>query len=62
MPRDDQVSDIGPSLSHIGKSRVTRSIQECNWLSIHIHRIGTDMLSNPTGFTFNHIRLAEGIQ
>src|SRR5712692_2925864 len=60
--QDNDIGDFGATTSHGGKGFVARRVQERHLFSAYRNRVGADMLRNPTGLAFRHLRLPDGIK
>ena len=62
---DNQYNDVGyvgTTSTHFGERFVTGCIDEGDFLVTFFDLVGTDVLSNTTGFTGDHIDADQGIQ
>ena len=59
---DRNVSYISSALSHHRESSVAGCIDKGDLLVFVINLVSTDVLSDPAGFTFDHIGFANGIE
>ena len=60
---DCDISNLSTTSTHSGKCLMTRSIKECNLLSVlQSNTISTNMLSDTTSLTSNHIRIADMVK
>ena len=60
--QDNDIGHSGTTSTHCRKCFVPGSIQECNFLTIKIDIVSTDMLSNPASFTLSYIGFANCIK
>ena len=60
--QDDDIGDLGATTSHGGEGFVARRVQERHLFPAYRNRVRADMLRNPTGLAFRHLRLPDGIK
>ena len=60
--QNNNISNLGTTSTHHGKSFVTRCIQEGNASLFCLYHVGTDVLGNSTELTFCYMGTADGVQ
>ena len=60
--QDDNIGDLSATTSHGGEGFMARRVQERHLFPAYRNRVGADMLRNPAGLAFRHLRLPDGIK
>ena len=60
--QNNNVSNLSTTRAHHGECFMTWSIKECNVSTLSVNHVGTNFLSNTTGFTASNVGITNSIQ